>query len=54
MRLNVESRTSFSGRGAAGLKFWGDSRKFGGFPNKDGLCYNTRNRLGELLSRMVL
>lgn len=26
MRLNVESRTSFSGRGAAGLKFWGDSR----------------------------
>ena len=25
MRLNVESRTSFSGRGAAGLKFWGDS-----------------------------
>ena len=28
MRLNVESRTSFSGRGAAGLKFWGDSRKY--------------------------
>ena len=27
MRLNVESRTSFSGRGAAGLKFWGDSRR---------------------------
>lgn len=25
----------------------------GGFPNKDELCYNTQNKLGELSSRMV-
>ena len=44
MRLNVESRTSFSGRGAAGLKFWGDSRlqSGGGVARNYGIMYAMR------------
>ena len=49
MRLNVESRTSFSGRGAAGLKFWGDSRNTVSNPSWR-FCYNICMTLFEKLA----